>query len=116
MKYLYIINEPPGHFAGLSEAGQQEIVGKYFALRKNLEGSGDFIDGAALHAPKEAKSIRASEGGQIVSDGPYAEAKEVLAGYYIVRAKDKHAAIEIAKEIQACNPSNHIVMRQVLEM
>ena len=66
-------------------------------LNKDLRSNGEWVDGQGLAMPKEARIVKADAKGQaIVSDGPFAESKEFLAGYWIVDVESANRAYEIA--------------------
>jgi len=70
-------------------------------LNKKLKASGEFVDGQGLAGPEEAKSVRARKDGTPDTDGPFAEAKEFLAGFWIVDVDSTKRAYEIAATISA---------------
>lgn len=91
-------------------------------LNKKLVDSGELAGGEGLVAPAEAKVVRAGEDGKpIVTDGPFTETKEFLAGYWIVRVDSAERAYEIAAEASAApgpggEPMNmRIEVRQVMD-
>src|SRR6266545_1222473 len=63
------------------------------ALEAEMEASGTFVFGGALHGPDAATVIRVSDGGPVMTDGPYVESKEHIAGVYIINADDLDAAL-----------------------
>lgn len=70
-------------------------------LNEDLKASGELVDGKGLGGPHEAKLVRAREGGgpPVVTDGPFAEGKEFLAGFWILEVRDEARIIEIAARI-----------------
>ena len=68
-------------------------VGEY---AMGLLGDGILKGGAPLHPADEARKVRTRDGRQRVLDGPFAESKEVIAGYFIIEAASMHAAVEVA--------------------
>src|SRR5438093_13470959 len=74
------------------------------------EQAGVIVDGHELQGPDKATTVRARNGKQVVTDGPFIEAKESIGGYAIVNAADLVAAIRLAKEwISVTNPTGAIV-------
>jgi len=67
-------------------------------LNKRLKASGEFVDAQGLAGPEEAKVVRARKDGTPDTDGPFAEAKEFLAGFWIVEVDSTQRAYEIAAE------------------
>lgn len=73
------------------------------AINNDLAESGEFVDAQGLSAPAEGKAVTLDASGQpVVSDGPFTEAKEVLAGYWIVDVADENRAVEIAARVLRC--------------
>jgi hypothetical protein len=68
-------------------------------LDQELADSGERVDSVGLTDPTQAKTVRFEHGAPVPTDGPFAEAKESLAGYYIVDVEDEARAVEIASKI-----------------
>ncbi len=68
-------------------------------LSQDLNASGNYLSASPLHPVATATSVRVREGKRVVTDGPFAETREQLGGYYIVEAKDLDEAISIAERI-----------------
>jgi len=64
-----------------------------------LNRNGQYIDAAPLHPSSETISVTVRDGKRLITDGPFAETREQLGGYYLIEAKDLNAAIEIAARI-----------------
>jgi hypothetical protein len=94
MEYMLILSEDPDLIAS---AAQRELavqqVGEYAMA---LIGEGVLKGGAPLHPVEEGKKVRTRDGRQRVLDGPFAESKEVIAGYFIIEAPDADAGVAIA--------------------
>ncbi len=82
-----------------AQAGGAEVSAPYREFMQRRAGA--LRGGAALEAASTAKSVRSDHGGFAITDGPFAEAKEVLGGYYVIEAADLEEALEIAKEVPA---------------
>ena len=97
MKYMLLIylNEQ----AGLSEAERQECYQESTQLAQQLHSSGQYLGANPLHPTSMATSIRVREGKRLVTDGPFAETREQLGGYFLIEANDLDAAIDIAARI-----------------
>ncbi len=98
MKYALLIYEDEA-FYGPDKAGPkvQEIVGKHMAFNQELGAKR--LGGAGLKSTGTATTVRTSGGKKTVHDGPFAEAKEQLGGFYIVEAASLDEAITIAKKV-----------------
>jgi hypothetical protein len=85
--------------AQLSEAEQGQLFQEYGAYTQGLRDSGAFVGGDPLQPTSDATTVRVRNGEQLVTDGPFAETKEQLGGYYIVEAASLDEAIEHAAKI-----------------
>ena len=101
MKYLLLIYESEQAFAGLSEAEQGKIFEEYMTYTRGIKKSGNYIGGEALQPISDATTVRVKNGKTITTDGPFAETREQLGGYYLVEAKDLDEAIKLAAGIPA---------------
>ena len=99
MKYMLLIYSNPANWAALSEAQTKELMDDYFAFSQRINESGEFIAGDPLQGPDTATVVRVREGGRSVSDGPYVETKEHLAGYYLVDCESLDRALDLAAQI-----------------
>jgi hypothetical protein len=74
------------------------------ALEAEMEASGTFVFGGALHGPDAATVVRVRDGDRVMTDGPFVEAKEHIAGFYVINADDLDAALVWAgKVVDAIN-------------
>jgi hypothetical protein len=69
------------------------------ALEAEMEASGAFVFGGALHGPDAATVVRVGDGDLVMTDGPFVEAKEHIAGFYIINADDLDAALAWAGKV-----------------
>ena len=99
MKYLLMIYMNPQLWASLSEADQQAVFAGHDQLIKLTSQSGEFVRGDALADPSQSAVVRVRDGQVAVTDGPYVEAKEFLAGYYLMDCDTRERAIELAAMI-----------------
>jgi hypothetical protein len=102
-KYLLIVDYQPGVVDTPMEQWAPEVIKAhmdyYDALNKELTASGELVDGQALTGPELAKVVTAGEGAPVVTDGPFVEFKEMLAGYQLVDVESEERAIEIAAKV-----------------
>jgi hypothetical protein len=113
MKYLLQIysGDSMSVWEGLSEDEQNAVSGEYFAIRQ----APGVIGGDQLQPPMTATTVRVQDGRTLTTDGPFAETKEALGGYYMLEAADLDGAIEIAARIPAARMGGAIEVRPVVE-
>ena len=103
MQHLLLIYEPEGVYDG--PAGEERlsaVVQKHRALAEELRANGVMKDGSGLAPTASAKTVATEADGQMVHDGPFAETREELGGYYLVDTPDLEAAVAIARRIPVC--------------
>jgi hypothetical protein len=96
MKYLLLIYQNPVAWDGLSAEEREAMMHEAGAIVDELTRSGEWIGGEGLAAASEAKTVRVRGGTPAVTDGPYMEAKEHLAGYCLFECATEQRALEIA--------------------
>jgi hypothetical protein len=99
MQYLLLIYGNEAHFGKLSKAEQEKIHEEYGAYTKSIGDSGHLRGGNELDVVAKATTVRVRNGKKAVTDGPFAETKEQLGGYYLVEAKDRDEALALAARI-----------------
>ena len=99
----------------LSDAERQDCYVKSAALARDLNDNGNYLSASPLHPVATATSVRLREGKRLVTDGPFAETREQLGGYYLVEAKNLDEAIGIAERIPVARLGT-IEIRPVLEI
>jgi hypothetical protein len=99
MKYILLIHGDEQAFAGRPETERQQIYSEYMQFSQQIRSSGHWVAGAPLHPTASAKSVRIRGGKPLVTDGPFAETREQLGGYFLVDARDLDEAIGIAARI-----------------
>jgi hypothetical protein len=99
MQYLLLIYGVESHWDTLPEGEKQSIYREYMALSEDLRKTGKYIGGNELQPTSTATTVRIRNGKRNVTDGPFAETKEQLGGYYLVEARDLDEAIELAARI-----------------
>lgn len=99
MKYLLLIYGDEAFGAQMTEAEQQANMAEYYAFTNMIRERNVYVGGEALHPSSTATTVRVRDGRTLTTDGPFAETKEQLGGYYMVDCKDLDEAIEIATKI-----------------
>jgi hypothetical protein len=114
-KYLLLIHTDEHAFAALDEGKTRDILGQYIQFRQQIELSGNFVASNRLHPTSTATCVRVRDGKRLVTDGPFAETREQLGGYFLVEAKNRDEAIDIAGRIPGARHGT-IEVRQILEI
>jgi hypothetical protein len=99
MKYLLMIYMNPALFEALTDEERDAIMAGHDAFQPPLRESGEMVGFAALADPSQSATVRVRSGQISVTDGPYVEAKEFLAGYYVVDCETPQRAHELAAMI-----------------
>jgi hypothetical protein len=108
VRYALLINERPGAYDGLDGGQRAAITAEYLALRDDDR----VLDGARLASADTATTVRAVDGELLLTDGPFAETKEALGGYYLIDANDLDQALSVAKLCPA--PYGGVEVRPIL--
>jgi hypothetical protein len=110
-QYLILIYESEAGYANADAAVWQQVFDAHNRFAEQIvELGGELLGGNALQSTQTATSIR----GDVVTDGPFAETKEALGGYYLIEAKDLDHALEIAKLCPA--PFGGLEVRPLLDL
>ncbi len=99
MRYLCLIYEDEKTVSGMSKSEGEALMGEYFAFTDAIKKSGHHLGGEALQPVQTATTVRVRSGKVSTTDGPYAETKEQLGGYYLINARDLNDAIQVASRI-----------------
>jgi|SRR5215471_1273552 len=99
MKYILLIYQDEKRWNAVDEVEQQRIYAEFGKLREQLVARGQYLDGSQLQRAMVATSIRIRDGKELVTDGPFAETREQLGGYFLIEVNSEADAIVIAKQI-----------------
>jgi len=99
MQYLLLIYGAEKAWAALPEAERNTLHTDYLTFTNDIKKSGHYIGGNALQLVHTATTVRVRDGKSSTTDGPFAETREQLGGYYLVEAKDLDEATKIAARI-----------------
>src|SRR6186997_1720773 len=99
MQYLLLIYEDESKLKGATQADQSAMFKEYGEFTASIVKSGNMKGGDALQPSSTATTVRVREGKTLTTDGPYAETREQLGGYYLIEAKNLDEAIGIAARI-----------------
>ena len=114
MQYILQIysNGSSEDFEKLSEEEQKGIIGEYMAI----SDTPGVLGGHQLEPAESATTVRVEDGRTLTTDGPFAETKETLGGYYLFEADDIDAAIELAARIPAARLGGAVEVRPLVQM
>jgi hypothetical protein len=115
MRYALLINTEDKRQAEMTEAEAGEQMARYMAFGEEMGARGVLLTGERLKPAATATTVRVREGDVLTSDGPFAETKEQLAGFYLVECKDLDEAIEVASKIPGAAQGS-VEVRPVWEM
>jgi hypothetical protein len=110
MQYALLIYTKPGTVDALSPAEREALSLEYYALRDEP----GMLGGAALQPVTTATTIRLADGKPLITDGPFADTKEVFGGYYLYEADDLDQATEMAARIPALRLGGSIEVRPIM--
>jgi len=99
MKYLCLIYDDESKWVKMTKEETGKFMGEYGAFTEGVKKSGHYLGGNPLQPTATATTVRVRNGKVSTTDGPYAETKEQLGGYYLVEAKDLNDAIQVAARI-----------------
>lgn len=112
MKYMLLIYQDE---KALSDSEREQCYQDSAKYAGELDAKGKYLAAAPLHPTATATSVRTQDGKRLVTDGPFAETREQLGGYFLVDAKDLDEAIEIAGRIPAAKRGT-VEIRPVIEV
>ena len=110
MQYALLIYSQPEVTEALSQ-GEREAVHRQYMELRDLPG---MIGGASLHPVQTATTVRVVDDSVLVTDGPFADTKEIFAGFYLLEADDLDRATEIAARIPAARLGGSVEIRPVV--
>jgi hypothetical protein len=115
MQYMLLIYTQESGWENLSDEAQAAAMKAYRDFTEELRGAGAMVAGDRLQPIANATTVRVRDGEQLVTDGPYAETKEQLGGYYLIEADSLDAAVEWAKRLRH-DADGSIEVRPLLEL
>lgn len=99
MRYLCLIYENEKAWESMPPAESEAIMGEYFAFTEDIRNNGKLVIGEALQPTPTATTVKVRGGKISTTDGPFAETKEQLGGFYLIEAQDLNEAIQVASRI-----------------
>ena len=99
MKFLLLVHHNEENFSKFSEATRRDMLAESVRLTHQLHENGQYVHASPLHPTPGTVLVRVRDGKSFVTDGPFAETREQLAGYFLVNATDRDEAVAIASRI-----------------
>lgn len=96
MKFMLLVHHDEAAFEGLSQDERQRLLAESVRLTHELHATGQYVSASPLHPTPTATVVRVRDGKSFVTDGPFVETREQLAGYFLIEARDQAAAAAIA--------------------
>jgi hypothetical protein len=113
MEFMIVINTDEKAAAKATVEQQKEMHTAYMAYTEELHKAGAFVHGNGLLPTSKGARISYKEGRRVVIDGPFAEAKEVVGGYYVIKVKSREEAVEWASKCPGARHSG-VELREVM--
>jgi hypothetical protein len=114
MRYMCVIYDEEQKLGAMSKAESDAFMGEYFAFTEGIKKSGHYLGGEALEPVSTATTVRVRNGKVSSTDGPFAETKEQLGGFYLIEARDLNDAIQVASKIPSAKTGT-VEVRPVIE-
>ena len=113
MKYLCLVYGEAKDLHALTPERSAKLDADSLAYDKSLERQGKLIMAEALQSVTTAKSVRKRRGKRLITDGPFAETKEQLLGFYVIDCKNLDEALDVARDLGKANPGGAYEIRPV---
>jgi hypothetical protein len=114
MRYLCLIYDDEKKVSTMPKAESDAFMGEYFAFTDGIKKSGHYLGGEALQPVQSATTVRVRNGKLSTTDGPFAETKEQLGGFYLINARDLNDAIQVAAKIPSARLGS-VEVRPIME-
>ena len=114
MRYLLLIYDAESQWAGMSESQRGQMFQEYMSFTESIKKSGNWLAGHQLQPTSSATTVRSRNGKTATTDGPFAETKEQLGGFYMIEAPNLDEATAIAARIPSVRIGS-IEVRPIVE-
>ena len=115
MRYMLLVHHNEESFRKRTDAERQQMLQESVQLAQQLHVSGQYLGAAPLHPSSETTCVRVRDGKRTVTDGPFAETREQLGGYFLIEAKNLDEAMGIAARIPMARKGT-VEIRPVIEV
>ena len=99
MKFMLIVHHDEGAYNKIEKEKRQQMLAESIELTHQLHAAGQYLSASPLHPAATSVIVRVHEGTPLVTDGPFIEAREQIAGYFLINAKDLNEAVSIATRV-----------------
>ena len=99
MKFMLLVHHDEEKFSQRSEGERQALLRESVGLANDLHRVGQYLGAAPLHPTAQTTCVRVRDGKPFVTDGPFAETREQIGGYFLVDCRDRDESVEIASRI-----------------
>ena len=99
MKFLLIVHHDEEAFEKIEQEKRQALLAESIELTHQLHAAGQYVHASPLHPAGTAVIVRVREGKPLVTDGPFIETREQIAGYFLINARNLSAAVSIAEKV-----------------
>ena len=111
MRYAVLIYEKPGAYDRFSDDERRALSAEYLELARDAR----VVGGAQLQGLETATTVRVQDGQSLITDGPFADTKEVFGGFYLIEADDLDQATELAARLPAARLGGAVEIRPVID-
>lgn len=99
MKFILLVHHDESAFEQMSDETKKGLLTESIGLCHQLDAKGEYVHASPVHPAATAAIVRVREGKPIVTDGPFIETREQMAGYFLIEAKDRDEAVAIAGRV-----------------
>ncbi len=114
MRYLCLIYDDESTIGAMTKGASDAFMQEYFSFTDAIRESGHYLGGEALQPVNTATTVRVRNGRTATTDGPFAETKEQLGGFYLIEARDLNDAIQVAARIPSARLGS-VEVRPIME-
>ena len=115
MKFILLVHHDETAFEQMSDETKKGLLTESIGLCHQLDAKGEYVHASPVHPAATAAIVRVREGKPIVTDGPFIETREQMAGYFLIEAKDRDEAVAIAAKVPGARIGT-VEVRQVREI
>jgi hypothetical protein len=99
MKFILLVHHDETAFETFSDGRKRSLLSESIGLCHHLDAQGQYVHASPVHPAASATLVRVRDGKPIVTDGPFIETREQMAGYFLIDAKDREEAVAIAARV-----------------